>query len=255
MIESTDTELDIAFETLYRFAAAGLTDPRRDLSDVLFDPGSRELAMGAADVVRSVTRDQTIPLGFGELPIDDLDLPPALAALGDDPEQHTQEYLRIFGLVTCRECPPYETEYYPNQDPFFRSQQMADVAGFYRAFGLEPARQWRECPDHITLELEYVATLLARLRSARASAADPDQALVCHDARVKFLRDHVCWWVPSFSVGLRNQAEHGFFSHLGRILAALLPADRHRLQLTPPAAPVMPGNTTAPAACDGCGLP
>ena len=75
----------------------------------------------------------------------------------------------FFGLVLTRECPPYETEYHPSSEPFFRSQEMADVAGFYRAFGLETAQAARERPDYLGLELEFMAFLLLKKRLALAA--------------------------------------------------------------------------------------
>jgi TorA maturation chaperone TorD len=257
MIDQIDRALDLAFETLYRFAAAGLTNPRRELSSVLFDAEARRLAAAAADVLQVHFADQPIQLGFGELPVDELALDKTIKALGDDRDQQAAEFLRVFGLVTCRECPPYETEYHPNPDPFFRSQQMADIAGFYQAFGIEPGASLRERPDHITLELEFVAMLLARKRWALEQFADSaatDRVTICDDARMKFQQDHLCWWVPSFSLALRNQAEDGFFADLGRVLAALLPLDRHRLKIAPPPSPLTPVPTEMADACEGCAL-
>lgn len=254
-IQTNDT-LDLAFETLYRFVAAGLTNPSLELSHVLFDGDGCRLAVAAADVLRASFADEPISLGFGELPVDALDLRRVIDSLDNDRERWTSEYLRVFGLVTCRECPPYETEYHPNPDPFFRAQQMADIAGFYRAFGIEPSARLRERPDHVTLELEFVAMLLARQRWAKqsADASSADRMAICHDAHVKFGRDHVFWWVPSFTLALRNRAEQGFLAQLGRVLAALLPLDRHRLGESPPTSPMKPVASDTADSCEGCAL-
>ena len=120
------------------------------------------------------------------------------------------EYDRVFGLVVPKECPPYETEYHPTQETFVRSQQMADIAGFYRAFGIEPAQSSPERPDHLALELEFMAFLLTKKRLALAAVElDPEaaeQVSICDRAQRDFFRDHLAWWVPSFAAGLRRKA-------------------------------------------------
>src|SRR3972149_12155544 len=66
-----------------------------------------------------------------------------------------EEYCRLFTHTISTECPPYEGEY-DNSDIFQKSQAMADIAGFYRAFGLETSPSFRERPDHISAELEFM---------------------------------------------------------------------------------------------------
>jgi nitrate reductase assembly molybdenum cofactor insertion protein NarJ len=56
------------------------------------------------------------------------------------------EYDRVFGLASLVACPPYEAEFHAAGETFFRSQQMADIAGFYAAFGLEASRNAGERP-------------------------------------------------------------------------------------------------------------
>jgi TorA maturation chaperone TorD len=148
--------------------------------------------------------------------------------------------------MTSRDCSPYETEYHSVDDTFFRTQQMADVAGFYRAFGLDFAGQAHDRADHIGLELDFVAFLLMKKRLAIVSAtANPtaaQQADTCHQARVAFLRDHLCWWTPAFAHLLGRRAEEGFYAVVAKLLAALLPLDRARLGIEVPAPPSKPAD-------------
>jgi TorA maturation chaperone TorD len=194
-----------------------------------------------------------VPLGFGEQPPGDLDLSGLLAELLRPREELGAEYDRVFGLVSVRECPPYETEYCPAGEPFFRAQQLADVAGFYRAFGLTGARARPERPDHIALELEFMAHLLLKQRLADdGSPAGSERAEVCADAARRFFRDHLAWWGSSFATGLRRRAGGGLYAGVGRTLAAFLPAERGRLGVKAPLAPRRPAPVERPEEPEGC---
>ena len=245
-----EADLDLATETLYRFLAAALSDPRGDSWSLVLDRENQRLAAVAADVLREQFAEQSPELGFGELPSEQLNLAPVLAALDRPPHELGAEYVRVFGLVTCRECPPYETEFCKNEEIFYRSQQMADVAGFYRAFGLEPSSEPRERPDHLCLELEFLSLLLMKKRLASGAAGDG--ASVCQEARCAFLRDHLSWWAPSFSLGLRGKAERGLYAALGQTLAALLPLDRARFDVPAPMMPLEARVVELPDECSGC---
>src|SRR5262249_47366703 len=148
----------------------------------------------------------------------------------------------VFGHVTSRECPPYEAEYHSTSEPFFRSQQMADVAGFYRAFGLELSHAHPERPDHVALELEFLAFVLLKRPLALAgpgtNAEKDEQVSVCDAAERTFFRDHLAWWLPSFATGLRRKAGHGVYAELGQVLAAFLPVERRRFGVPAPRLPV-----------------
>jgi TorA maturation chaperone TorD len=246
--------IDLAREGVYRFLAAALRDPRDDGAALARDGDCGRLAMAASDMLRVDAAEHSGKRGFGELPVDLLTLRPAVEMIKESFDELCNEYDRVFGMVTITESPPYETEFCASSDPFYRSQQMADVAGFYRAFGLEPALDSPERPDYLPLQLEFMAFLLMKKRLA-AAAGETAQVEICADAERTFFRDHIAWWVPSFATGLRHRAETGLYATLAQVLAAFLPAERYRMGEDTPTIPVMPKaseRNEAQPECEGC---
>jgi DMSO reductase family type II enzyme chaperone len=246
-----NTALAVASELLYRFLAAALRDPFTSDVSLVLDPDGRRLAGAAAELLRHEASESPVPLGFGELPPAQLDLTSWCgdAALSLDDLQ--AEHGDVFGLVLPRECPPYETEYCSSAEAFFRAQHLADIAGFYHAFGLQTAQACPERPDHLALELEFMAFLLRKERLADTA----EQASICANAQRGFLRDHLAWWVPSFAAGLRRKAQRGFYATVAQVLAAFMPVERARLGVAAPAAPMRPALIERPeeqAGCTGC---
>jgi nitrate reductase assembly molybdenum cofactor insertion protein NarJ len=73
--------------------------------------------------------------------------------------------------------------------------RLADVAGFYRAFGLSVTR---ERPDHVVAQLEFLAVAL--LAEAEAiEAGDTDRASIAAHAIRAFLRDHIGVWIDAWA--------------------------------------------------------
>lgn len=237
-----DPAIDLARECVYRFLSAAIADPTRPDWDRVRDPDNQALAVEAADVLREAYAQDPINLTFGESSPESLDLRPLVSELNRTREELLEQYERVFGLVAPKECPPYETEYLPPSRTFTRSQQLADIAGFYQAFGLSISSQHPDRHDHIVLELEFLAVLLAKTRIAQdAARTDPearDRVETCAAAQQAFFRDHLCWWAPAFAAGLRRRAGVGYLFELGQVLAAWVPAERHRLAVAPPFQPL-----------------
>jgi TorA maturation chaperone TorD len=257
----TGSEADLARECVYRFMALALTSPYESNWPYLLNPDDQHLALEAAALLRDEADFRPDFLGFGELSPDNLDLGTLLTELNRPLDHIKVEYDRVFGLVIPKECPPYETEYHPTSYAFQRSQQLADIAGFYRAFGLEPSGAIPERPDHITLELEFMAFVLLKKRLAAATeeagAEASERILVCEQAERSFVKDHLAWWVPAFATGLLRKAGGGYYHAIARALAALIPVERHRLKLPAPFKPVQPELIEYPeeeAGCAACAL-
>jgi putative dimethyl sulfoxide reductase chaperone len=121
----------------------------------------------------------------------------------------------------------YETEYgLPHE--YRQSQEMADIAGFYRAFGFNLGGQVRERPDHIAVELEFMQLLT--LKEAHAlETGSPEQVEICQDAQAKFLGDHLARWVELFAQAVFHNAPDSLYAPLARFAADFVRTDADRL--------------------------
>jgi len=142
-----------------------------------------------------------------------------------------EEHRRTFGL-TGSLC--YETELgMPNE--YRQSQEMADISGFYRAFGFQVGGEQRERPDHLATELEFLYVL--SLKEAYAAEQGIDEHVeVCVEARRAFLRDHLGRWIGLFAQsagrGISPEGEDNPYLWLSRLAAAVVQEDAHSLGLS-----------------------
>jgi TorA maturation chaperone TorD len=146
-------------------------------------------------------------------------------------------------------CPPYESSYYPAG----LEQNLADIAGFYRAFGLRVAPEAHERVDHIGSQLEFVAVLCAK--EVRALQNDlTEQAEICRAARRAFLADHLGRWAPAFAARVKDKARLPLYPALTEALMALLTREAGELGVTLHAAlpPTWVGSAAVDEACPSC---
>lgn len=252
--EQFDGAMCFARQSLYRFAALTLVDPRLNAWEQLSHPLTAQLAREAAALMRDEPAAEVHPLGLGERPLADLDPALVLARLPANAEAWNVVYEQTFGLLVSSHCPPYETEYINSKFTFQRSQGLADIAGFYSAFGLEPSTSHPERHDHLALELEFMAFLLGLERAAAESdnADRVARSAVCRDAQRKFLAEHLIWWVPTFARLLSRQDPGGFYDAVSQFLAALMTAERALAGISATLGQVGPSTVERPEECAGC---
>jgi DMSO reductase family type II enzyme chaperone len=248
-----DPTLNAARRTLYRFAALALADPRTGSWHSLSDRASQRLVAAAARLVRDEPEAAAASLAKGEVPLPALDPADVFDRLPHSPAGLNSAYEQTFGLLVSSACPPYETEYIDGKLAFRRSGELADIAGFYRAFGLEPAASHPERHDHVVLELEFMAALLSLEHRALEDPLDGGQrASLCRQAQAKFLKEHLSWWVPAFARLLAHEDPGGFYAAVGAFLGALIPAERGLLAVPPPGVPISLSTLPPPEECEGC---
>lgn len=163
------------------------------------------------------------------------------------------EHNRLFAHLGSAQCPPYETEYGYN-NIFQKTEAMADIAGFYGAYGLEPASTDTERVDFICTELEFMAYLALHEAYAREHG-EAEHLDVCLDTQRKFLRDHLGRWTPVFAGILDHATSNTFYRRLGQVLRSFIESEVHAAGVTP--ATVTAPDTARraeikPFGCDAC---
>ncbi len=134
------------------------------------------------------------------------ELQETLAGLGADEAASALEKLNVDAVGAERwrsawtalfvrgEVPPYETSH---MAPSMAGHlgEMADIAGFYKAFGVEAQG---ERPDHLLPELEFLTFLCFKYAEA-VEAGQEEAAQTCEEAMASFLEDHLGTWLGAFS--------------------------------------------------------
>ncbi|OGG56347.1 MAG: hypothetical protein A3F84_22225 [Candidatus Handelsmanbacteria bacterium RIFCSPLOWO2_12_FULL_64_10] len=154
-----------------------------------------------------------------------------LAAPGgaSDPEALTASYRRLFGHTARSPVSPYETEY--GQDALFQQpQEMGDLGGFLKAFGLTLRAEAHERIDHVSCECEFLA-FLCRKEAYALTRGDEAMAGETRRAGRLFLRDHLGRFGPAFARRLTQEDAGGFYGALGGLCLAFLAAECARLRV------------------------
>ena len=166
-------------------------------------------------------------------------------------------YLAAFGHAARGSCPLNEIEYGDiKADPLFQPHRLADLAAFYRAFGLEVTEDAGERQDHICLELEFMCVLAAKEAYAVEHQFDSDQLAQCRDAQKKFLREHLGRWTPAFARRLAAATNEPTLRALAEFTRAFIESECARFGVNPGSEELSlrPVDEAADRACDSCGI-
>jgi putative dimethyl sulfoxide reductase chaperone len=166
-------------------------------------------------------------------------------------------YLAAFGHAARGSCPLNEIEYGDiKADPLFQPHRLADLAAFYRAFGLEVTEDAGERHDHICLELEFMCVLAAKEAYAVEHQLDSDQLAQCRDAQKNFLREHLGRWTPAFARRLAAATNDPALRALAEFTRAFVESECVRFGVNPGSEELSlrPVDEAADRACDSCGI-
>jgi len=157
----------------------------------------------------------------------------ALRGVDTPLEERRAAHTALFTLTVSADCPDYETAYDP-RDIFQQAQAMADVAGFYRAYGLQVGGLEHQRPDHISTELEFISVLAFKEAYALENLGQPE-AEATREAQSLFLRDHLGCWGPAFGRRVRARADgaNSFYAAVGALLTDWLIDECDRLDVIP----------------------
>jgi DMSO reductase family type II enzyme chaperone len=251
-VETRQSELARLRAALYSLAAQALSVPREALCAAV-DQGavSKILRVLLAGLPVSYTR------GMNQ------DIPEKLVSgvpEGAFAESILTEYTRLFGLNL--QCPQYEGDYLA-RNSYNSVFVIADVSSMYSAFGVQLAGHATERPDHIAVELDFMALLAGKEAHAR-QMRQIENVRLCRRAQRVFLRSHLSCWAGAFACNLREETRLEFYRGVGDFLETLVAVETRYLKIQPEA-PVngeaaveaagglMPAVTAPqPGACSSC---
>ena len=210
-----ESELAQARAAAYGLIAHGFQYPEPEIISTLVDPRRWE---NWPDVLQSVDGQTRESLQLLQ------DTVRVFVDCSDDAHRELKErYDGLFGHAVRGRCPAYEMEY--GRDEIIRqASDLADLAGFYRAFGLEIANGADGRPDHIAAECDFMSALCSK--EAHAYTQDDQTNVdICLDAERSFLRDHLARWLPSLTHRIKEADGEGFFNAMARFADAFVNAE------------------------------
>ena len=132
------------------------------------------------------------------------------------------DYTRLFlGPVDAR-AKPYGSVWLGPDGLAMQDSTMA-VVGLYEEGGFELSEDFRDLPDHVAAELEFLYLLL--FREGRAGA---DDALVL---RKRLLGEHLGRWIGPFTDAVRAGAQCAFYRELAELTNRFVAMEARRAAL------------------------
>ena len=196
----------------------------RLLSQTLVYPGAEAVSALHEDLPQALACAASLPDGLAPL-LDGL----ARQLDGKDAGALQSEHAHVFSHVQSADCPPGEIAY-TTQNIFQETEELSDLNGFFRAFGLELAE--RERPDHISVELEFMYVLTYKEAYALLHH-DMEKARLCRIVQRKFMADHLGRWALHFAELLGGTAGGGYLQSVAGLTKTFLTQELALLRARP----------------------
>ena len=144
-------------------------------------------------------------------------------------------YDALFSVPIKGKCvTPYESvyreEHVIDEKPIklLMGRSAQDVQRFYSSAGLEPPDSARELPDHIGMELLFMAGMCGQ-QSEAIEAGQEEEARNWNAMQCQFLRQHLGEWVAPLANDIRKRCPSHFFRALATMMHELICDDMKML--------------------------
>ena len=124
-------------------------------------------------------------------------------------------------------APPYGSVYLEGERRVMGAS-TADVQKRYQVAGLDVATGFKDAPDHIAAELEFMHFLIFKAMEA-ANQGDVNGIVTCFLNQQSFLKDHLGAWLPEFTCKIVDNAKTSFYQNLARATEAFIKEDSHMI--------------------------
>lgn len=141
-------------------------------------------------------------------------------------EELLVDYARLFIGPTELLAAPYGSVYVEKERCVMGDSTVAVVA-FYKAHGLMMDSAFREVPDHIAVELEFLYYLVFKEIQA-LEANDTAAATAATESQEIFMHTFLSPWLNTFALRMAEGAETNFYRALAGCLSAFIGKQRIR---------------------------
>jgi TorA maturation chaperone TorD len=140
------------------------------------------------------------------------------------------EYVRLF--LAGGPCPLRETAYGDGRRIAGRAYELADISGFYRAFGCRLSRDRAQVADHLSAELEFASVMLVKEAYAIAEGWE-EQREITRNAVKDFFEYHLGRWVRALADALAEHDPPAVYTALVDLTCAAVAGQCRRFRITP----------------------
>jgi DMSO reductase family type II enzyme chaperone len=144
----------------------------------------------------------------------------AKGKLQDLQVEHTSAFISPHPEIPC---PPYESIYVENVRRVMGPPAI-DVRRRYEEQGLAISKGFKDLPDHISAELEFMHHLAYREAQVKSTRKDR-VALSLRENEKSFLTDHLLKWLPRFADCLRGKSTSSLLVAASRLASEFAMAD------------------------------
>jgi len=158
------------------------------------------------------------------------DMPQAMAEALEATAQSEMriEYSRLFVGPFKLPAPPYGSVYLEEGHRLMGDSTL-DAIRRYREAGVDVDPVQEDVPDHIAIELEFMAYLV-HMQEEATTAGDSDALRDALDKQTGFLERHLCAWVPEFATIVKSETESAFYRNLADATETFLAEDLARVR-------------------------
>jgi TorA maturation chaperone TorD len=134
------------------------------------------------------------------------------------------DYTRLFLGPTNVIAQPYESVWLTGETTLMQDSTMA-ILGLYKEGGFEIDEEFRELPDHVAAELEFLYLLIFRELQAR-QIGDADALRKMTGLRRRLLEEHLGIWIGPFAAAVRAGARSDFYRELAELTGRIVTMER-----------------------------
>ena len=126
------------------------------------------------------------------------------------------DYVRLFHGPPRALAQPYSSVWLSKTTQTLMQDSAVAVLDLYREAGFEMAEDFRDLPDHLSVELECLYVLLFK----EAQALQSENVTAAHGAatlRGRLLREHLGLWIPAFADAATEAAQTDVYRELAEL--------------------------------------